>query len=681
MGLVQDLVIQYRANVTQAVRGIEDLNRNVRRVNQSVDRSVGAITEKMNGMGRAMSIGITAPLLMMGKAAVETAMSATESENLFAVSMGKMAVQARQWSEQLSKSLGLNGYEIRKNVSTFNIMLDSMDMGTKRSYEMAKGLTTLAYDMASLYNLDTEDAFEKLQSGISGEVEPLKRLGIIVNDTRVKTYAYTQGLAKQGAELTDQQKILARYGLIMEATQKAQGDLKRTGDSTTNSFRTMKSQLAEVSITFGSMLIPTIDKALKVAKDYTLQLSAMSQQNRDAILKMGLFAAATGPAILGLSAMTKAVFTLRAAFIAFGATASAITAGAIAAVAAIGYAVKAGMDKTSASASAGSSARFTGKTSRQAMMKKIQDGLAKDYTKGSKLQIINDYIANDIFSELPYGGPADAYKALKAKKNPSVLDKRQIKQYEEALATLRKVEAGTDNKKGVTAADGYQTIKSLMGMGALGGSAKGSLKPANPFKTKGIKVVPKKKASTTSATSFKTNLGVGLGIAGNLSAYNYKTPMEILETELDNNIMEQERNSKKNSIRQKYIDDAKKTRDELLANIAERIKAYREESEAKKKSIMEMRESLRQQQRDQIQFMDPRDIWRNLMADSVRRQYGPNRNTYTPANLNGPATANEVQKVQNDMLDEDKTHTSLLTAILDKISPPVHASEMLPNAY
>lgn len=74
--------------------------------------------------------------------------------------------------------------------------------------------------MASFYNLKPEEAFNKLKSGISGEAEPLKALGILVNDNTIKTYAYTNGIAKQGKELAESQKVQARYGAIMEATKK-----------------------------------------------------------------------------------------------------------------------------------------------------------------------------------------------------------------------------------------------------------------------------------------------------------------------------------------------------------------------------------------------------------------------------------------------------------------------------
>ena len=168
--------------------------------------------------------------------------------------MGGMAESSRQWSEELSKALGLNAVEVRKSVGTFNVMFNSMDIGASQSQEMAQGLTELAQDMASFYNLDPTEAFQKLSAGITGEAEPLKRLGILIDENTISQYAMKAGISKTGKEMTQQQKVLARYGAIMEQTEKAQGDLARTMDSPTNQLRRMSAQVDAAKIALGTAL-------------------------------------------------------------------------------------------------------------------------------------------------------------------------------------------------------------------------------------------------------------------------------------------------------------------------------------------------------------------------------------------------------------------------------------------
>ena len=202
----------------------------------------------------------TAAIAAISAALTKLAMDAQESENLFKESMANMAEIAREWSDELSKTLGLNSFEIRKVVSTFNVMLKSMKLSEEMAYEMSKSLTQLSYDMASFYNLRPEEAFTKLQSGISGEIEPLKRLGILVNENTIKTWALTSGMMKQGEVMTEQQKIWARFRVILEQTETSQGDMLRTADSLTNLLRRLKSSAEELGIVVGSVLLPPVSK-------------------------------------------------------------------------------------------------------------------------------------------------------------------------------------------------------------------------------------------------------------------------------------------------------------------------------------------------------------------------------------------------------------------------------------
>ena len=283
------------------------------KLSQSMDKAgekMKAVGEKMSSVGTKLSAAVTLPILAIGTAATKMAMDAVESENLFEVAMGAMAGDARKWSEETSKSLGLNSYNVRKNVATYNAMLTSMGLTGQESLKMSEGLTQLSYDMASFYNLKPEEAFEKLKSGISGESEPLKALGILVNDTTIKTYAYAKGIAKQGEQLTESQKVQARYGAIMQATSNAQGDLGRTMDSPTNKLRIMKEQAEQIGIQFGQILIPILQKLMAVIKPLMDKFQGLSKEQQENIVKIGLIVAAIGPVILIIGQVISIIGTI-----------------------------------------------------------------------------------------------------------------------------------------------------------------------------------------------------------------------------------------------------------------------------------------------------------------------------------------------------------------------------------
>lgn len=297
MARIIDAVISlkdnFSAQMEQATKSMTKFQKQAQRLGRDIVRQGRDIQR----FGESMTKAITLPVVAAGVAATKMAMDAVESENLFEVSMGKMANSARQWSEQMSKSLGLNAYEVRKNVGTYNAMLTSMGMTEKQALNMSESMTKLAYDMASFYNLKPDEAFYKLRAGISGEAEPLKRLGILINDTTIQQYAWTHGIAKHGQKLTEQQKVLARYGAIMEQTKKAQGDLARTMNSPTNQLRIMKSQLQETAIKFGLVLIPFLQKGLQIIKPWIDRLSNMNEKQRESVVRILMFAAAAGPVI------------------------------------------------------------------------------------------------------------------------------------------------------------------------------------------------------------------------------------------------------------------------------------------------------------------------------------------------------------------------------------------------
>lgn len=296
------------------------------KLSESMDKAgekMKAVGDKISSAGKTLSTAVTLPLLGIGTAATKMAMDAVESENLFEVAMGAVAGDARKWSEETSKALGLNAYNVRNNMATYNAMLTSMGLTSDESLKMSEGLTQLSYDMASFYNLKPEEAFDKLKSGISGEAEPLKALGILVNDNTIKTYAYANGIAKQGEQLTEAQKVQARYGAIMEATKNAQGDLARTMDSPTNKLRIMKEQAQQIGIQFGQILIPILEKLISIIKPLMDRFQGLSKEQQEMIVKIALVAAAVGPLLLIVG---KAVSVIGSISTAFGTVSGAMAA-------------------------------------------------------------------------------------------------------------------------------------------------------------------------------------------------------------------------------------------------------------------------------------------------------------------------------------------------------------------
>jgi len=276
----------------------------------AAEKKFQTMTSGMEKAGRGLTAAVTLPLIGIGAASIKMAMDAVESENLFDVAMGSMGDSARAFSVGLRDQFGLNEYEVRKSIGTFYQMTSSMGLTRDEAYKVSTGFTQLSYDMASFFNLKPEEAFDKLRAGIAGETEPLRKLGIVVDENTVKTYAYKNGIAAQGAELTTGEKVLARYGAIMEQTKNAQGDLGRTLDSPTNKMRIMKDQVKALSVDIGMALMPAYQALLSILKPIVNGLqgavkafTGLPGPVKAIVIIFGGLAAAAGPTLMILSRM------------------------------------------------------------------------------------------------------------------------------------------------------------------------------------------------------------------------------------------------------------------------------------------------------------------------------------------------------------------------------------------
>lgn len=275
---VDELQVLITANTTALQKEIAKTNGTIASLKKSADKSQAGITSVF----KKLKTGIVA--LGIGKVikdSITTGMDAVESDSLFETSLGKWADSVREWSEETSNALGLNAVAMRKNTGVIYNMTSSMGVAENNALKMSKGISLLSEDMASFYNLDSSEAFNKLRAGLTGETEPLKALGILVDENTVKQVAYSEGIAENGAELTQQQKVLARYVAILKQTGNAQGDLARTIDSPANQLRLLKNQVSQLGLAFSNFLMPIISAVLPYitafAKVVTLALNSLAK--------------------------------------------------------------------------------------------------------------------------------------------------------------------------------------------------------------------------------------------------------------------------------------------------------------------------------------------------------------------------------------------------------------------
>ena len=202
-----------------------------------------------------------------------------EDLNLFTASLGDYADEAKKYAEQVGEVMGIDPAEWMRNQGIFNTIIKGFGVASDRAYLMSKNLTQLGYDISSFYNISYEDAFTKLQSGIAGELEPLRRLGYDLSVARLQQEAYTLGIEKKVSAMTQAEKSELRYYAIMTQVTTAQGDMARTLNAPANQLRVLKAQVVQCARALGNIFIPVLNAILP----YAIALAKVLRMVADAI--------------------------------------------------------------------------------------------------------------------------------------------------------------------------------------------------------------------------------------------------------------------------------------------------------------------------------------------------------------------------------------------------------------
>ena len=308
-------------NVSALVDRQNELERQLAETNGQLDRQkdrlerIGRIEGRFSGIAKAAgkagaiaSATLTAPLVAFGQHAFKAAMDAEELKSAFNVTFGANASAMQAWAARTGNQLDRTQVELMQAAKTFGVFYKEAD--PKNMAMLSQQMTVLAQDLSSFHNVDPSVALEKLRSGLTGEAEPLRDFGIMMNDAAVQAQAMKMGLKPVNGELTEQQKILARTAFIMANAKDANGDLIRTSGSTANQLRASQTAWANLSLAIGTELVPALTPAIKMFTGMIKSFSGLSPETRKWIVIAGGAAAVLGPILVGVASVAGAIATL-----------------------------------------------------------------------------------------------------------------------------------------------------------------------------------------------------------------------------------------------------------------------------------------------------------------------------------------------------------------------------------
>lgn len=202
-------------------------------------------------------------LVDFGRSAVDLGSQITEVENVVDVAFGSMSDKAYQFASTAKEQFGLSELAAKQYSGTMMAMMKSSGVAQDAASKMSISLAGLAGDIASFYNIDTDTAFQKIRSGISGEIEPLRQLGINLSVANMEAYALSRGITTSYNAMSQAEKVALRYNYLMSATGDVQGDFARTSGTWANQVRLLTLNFQSLSAVIGQGLIAGILPAIQ----------------------------------------------------------------------------------------------------------------------------------------------------------------------------------------------------------------------------------------------------------------------------------------------------------------------------------------------------------------------------------------------------------------------------------
>lgn len=234
-------------------------------LNQISGKSTNMVSAAFGKLGKlaAGAFAVT-KLVQFGKESINLASDLQEVQNVVDVTFGRSSAKINDFAKNAITQYGLSELSAKQYASTMGSILKSMGFSEQATVDMSQAISGLAGDMASFYNLKSDEAFSKIRAGISGETEPLKQLGINMSVANMEAFALSQGITKSYQSMTQSEQALLRYNYLLNTTSDAQGDFSRTSNSWANQTRILSEQFNTLKSTLGSAFMSMLTPVVKM---------------------------------------------------------------------------------------------------------------------------------------------------------------------------------------------------------------------------------------------------------------------------------------------------------------------------------------------------------------------------------------------------------------------------------
>jgi phage-related protein len=241
-----------------------DSSQIVNQLTGASNKAAKQATTIFSGFGKKIAAGLSiAAVTKFTKDCIEVGSNVTEVQNVVDTAFKDLSWQADQWASNAMTNFGLSELSAKKYMGVFGQMSNAMGITGQAALDMAEDVTGLTGDVASFYNLSTDEAYTKLKSIWTGETETLKDLGVVMTQTNLDQYALNNGFGKTTAKMTEQEKVMLRYQYVTSALSNATGDFVKTQDSWANQTRILTLRFQQLKASLGKGFIALFTPILR----------------------------------------------------------------------------------------------------------------------------------------------------------------------------------------------------------------------------------------------------------------------------------------------------------------------------------------------------------------------------------------------------------------------------------
>ena len=310
-----DVIAILKANVSDFKKGMKEAEGTIKGFQKASGSMVQKIGGLVSGAGKALTIGVTAPLVAAGTKAylmaadMEDALGATEQ--IF----GSAANEVKSWASNLESYYGIAESDALQYGNTMGAMLKNIGgLSEKEAAKTAGNLVELAGDLSAMFGGSTDSAIQALTGALKGNNSMLDNYGMGVNEATIKAKAFEMGLSDGTGELTLQQKQAATLALIMEQTADAQGQAAREADGASGSMKGLITEIKNLTTELGQELIPIITPFIRYLRDLVGKFKGLSDEQKENVAFWIGIAAAIGPVLWVVGKVIAGIKILGAVF-------------------------------------------------------------------------------------------------------------------------------------------------------------------------------------------------------------------------------------------------------------------------------------------------------------------------------------------------------------------------------